>query len=85
MPSPKNTYDEFAAQYVQLMAMQEEAGVEPDSNISRFLQVVGDASGLAVLDAGCGEGYLSRLLAQRGARVSGHLTDYFAASGQAFP
>jgi 2-polyprenyl-3-methyl-5-hydroxy-6-metoxy-1,4-benzoquinol methylase len=71
MPSPKNTYDEFAAQYVQLMAMQEEAGVEPDSNISRFLQVVGDASGLAVLDAGCGEGYLSRLLAQRGARVTG--------------
>ena len=32
---------------------------------------LGDVHGLNVLDAGCGEGYLSRLLAERGARVVG--------------
>lgn len=32
---------------------------------------LGSVEGLRVLDAGCGEGYLSRLLAERGARVVG--------------
>ena len=54
-----------------MMAAQEAAGVAPDSNISRFLDVVGAVSGLTVLDAGCGEGYLSRILAQHGANVTG--------------
>jgi 2-polyprenyl-3-methyl-5-hydroxy-6-metoxy-1,4-benzoquinol methylase len=70
-PMTRNTYDEFASQYADMMAAQEQGGVSPDSNISRFLDVVGDVSGLAVLDAGCGEGYLSRILAQRGANVTG--------------
>lgn len=35
------------------------------------LDAVGDVDGLDVLDAGCGEGYMSRLLAERGARASG--------------
>ena len=35
------------------------------------LDAVGDVDGLDVLDAGCGEGYMSRLLAQRGARAAG--------------
>lgn len=35
------------------------------------LDVVGDVEGLDVLDAGCGEGYMSRLLAERGARAAG--------------
>ena len=38
----------------------------------------GDVSGLVVLDAGCGTGYLSRKLRDRGARVTG--VD-FAATG----
>ncbi|QBD76246.1 class I SAM-dependent methyltransferase [Ktedonosporobacter rubrisoli] len=67
----KNTYDECAVEYAQMMTRQEKTGVEPNSIMARFLQVVGDVSGLTVLDAGCGEGYLSRILAQRGAHVTG--------------
>ncbi len=35
------------------------------------LSAIGDAHGLAVLDAGCGEGYMSRILAENGAKVTG--------------
>lgn len=33
--------------------------------------LLGDVAGRAILDAGCGTGYLSRLLAKRGAYVTG--------------
>lgn len=33
--------------------------------------LLGDVAGRSALDAGCGQGYLARLLAQRGARVTG--------------
>ena len=36
-----------------------------------MLQAIGDPEGLDVLDAGCGEGYLSRILARQGATVTG--------------
>jgi len=39
-----------------------------DPHIFRLL---GDVTGRMVLDAGCGQGYLARLLAGRGARVTG--------------
>ena len=39
--------------------------------MARFLRSSANVSGLTVLDAGCGEGYLSRILAQRGAQVTG--------------
>lgn len=71
MPATANTYDEFASQYADMMTAQEQGGVASDSNMARFLQVVGNVSGLTVLDAGCGEGYLSRILAQGGAQVIG--------------
>ncbi len=71
MPATANTYDEFASHYADMMTAQEQGGVASDSNMARFLQVVGNVSGLTVLDAGCGEGYLSRILAQGGAQVIG--------------
>ena len=40
-------------------------------NNPAFLEFIGDLSGRRVLDAGCGEGYNTRILARRGARISG--------------
>lgn len=71
MQPTRNTYDEYASQYTAMIGAQEKAGVESSPLMSPFLRVVGNVSGLTVLDAGCGEGYLSRILAQRGAKVIG--------------
>jgi SAM-dependent methyltransferase len=40
-------------------------------NNPAFFALIGDLSGKTVLDAGCGEGYNTRLLAKGGARVTG--------------
>jgi SAM-dependent methyltransferase len=40
-------------------------------NNPAFLAFIGDLHGQDVLDAGCGEGYNTRILAQRGARMTG--------------
>ena len=40
-------------------------------NNPAFLQFLGDLRGREVLDAGCGEGYNTRILARRGARMAG--------------
>ncbi len=40
-------------------------------NNPAFLELVGDLAGAEVLDAGCGEGYNTRVLARRGARMTG--------------
>ena len=51
---------------------------DPEDDASRefllnphIFRLLGDLTGRAVLDAGCGQGYLCRLLASRGARVTG--------------
>jgi SAM-dependent methyltransferase len=48
-------------------------GAAPEATspvIAALLEVLGDVAGQDVLDAACGEGLLSRVLAQRGARVT---------------
>ena len=40
-------------------------------NNPAFLAFVGDLRGKRVLDAGCGEGYNTRILARRGTRMTG--------------
>ena len=65
-----DAYNDVAPQYADFVAKRE-ALAENDSAITSFLDVVGDVSSLTVLDAGCGEGYLSHILAQRGAIVTG--------------
>ena len=72
MMEPKiDVYDDFASQYAEMVAAREEAGIEHEPIMPRFLKILGDVSGLTVLDAGCGEGYLSRILAHRKANVTG--------------
>ncbi len=66
-----DTYDDFASQYTEYMARREQTGIESDPIMPRFLALLGDVSGLSVLDAGCGEGYLSRIVASMGASVTG--------------
>jgi 2-polyprenyl-3-methyl-5-hydroxy-6-metoxy-1,4-benzoquinol methylase len=52
--------------------------MEPDGDFAKrhlvnptILRMLGDVRGLRVLDAGCGHGYFSRMLAARGAEVVG--------------
>ncbi len=65
-----DAYNDVASQYANFVARRE-VSRENSTDIMRFLEVVGEVSGLTVLDAGCGEGYLSHMLAQRGAIVTG--------------
>ena len=44
----------------------DDLGIQP-----QLLKHIGDIAGQSVLDAGCGEGYLARVLAARGAQVTG--------------
>lgn len=71
MPRQANTYDAYAREYAAYVAAREAAGVSADPIMPRLLAEIGDVGGLRVLDAGCGEGYLARILAAHGARVTG--------------
>jgi SAM-dependent methyltransferase len=66
-----DVYDEYATEYAEMVAKREAAGIGNEPVIPRMLAILGDVGGLRVLDAGCGEGYLSRILAARGAQVTG--------------
>lgn len=70
MPRSQNTYDTYAREYAALVTARERGDV-PDPVAARLLAEIGDVRGLRALDAGCGEGYLARMLLARGARVTG--------------
>ena len=57
-------YDNFADQYKQTKESPLRKYVEAHS----FWEMIGDVSGLSVLDLACGEGHYTRMLKQRGAK-----------------
>jgi SAM-dependent methyltransferase len=69
--SPSNPWDAAAEAYSQYVARREETDLQQDALLSRMLDLLGDVEGREVLDAGCGEGFLARVLAARGAHVTG--------------
>ena len=69
--SHNNPWDQHADAYAAWVAARER-GIDTTSGIlGPLLAQLGEVQGKAVLDAGCGEGFLARILAARGARVTG--------------
>ncbi|HZU65770.1 MAG TPA: class I SAM-dependent methyltransferase [Ktedonobacteraceae bacterium] len=71
MDSKVDNYSDYATEYADMVKAREAKGIEQEPIMPLFLQVLDDVSDLVTLDAGCGEGYLSRILARRGAKVTG--------------
>jgi 2-polyprenyl-3-methyl-5-hydroxy-6-metoxy-1,4-benzoquinol methylase len=71
MEQVDNPWDAVAGEYGAWIARREQAGVGDDPIMARLLDLLGEMDGRTVLDAGCGEGFLARILAGRGARVTG--------------
>jgi 2-polyprenyl-3-methyl-5-hydroxy-6-metoxy-1,4-benzoquinol methylase len=63
-------YDSYAAELASHTAAREQGGMANDGLLRQLLDLLGDVADLRVLDAGCGDGYLARVLAARGARVT---------------
>jgi 2-polyprenyl-3-methyl-5-hydroxy-6-metoxy-1,4-benzoquinol methylase len=70
-PQAANQWDQYAAEYVEWIARREQVGIASDPIMTRLLDLLGEVAGRTVLDAGCGEGFLARILEARGARVTG--------------
>ncbi len=69
--SPSNPWDDHADAYAAWVADREQR-LDPGTGIlAPLLDLLGDVRGQAVLDAGCGGGFLARILAARGAHVTG--------------
>ena len=64
-------YDDYATEYAAMVANREAGELAADPVTPRLLAILGPVAGLAVLDAACGEGYVARILAEQGARVTG--------------
>jgi len=71
MHPKSDVYDAYATEYAEYASDREGKEIKDDPFLSRFLDIIGEVAGLSVLDAGCGEGYLARILTQRGANVTG--------------
>ena len=70
---PAGEYNAYASQYAANLAwrVQHGAGADPFGLLPPLLDLLGDITGRQVLDAGCGEGLLARVLAACGAQVTG--------------
>jgi len=66
-----DAYNDFASEYSEKIVAQHESSADFSGILPSFLQVIGNISRQTVLDAGCGEGYLSRILVEQGAYVTG--------------
>ena len=71
MDPAANPWDEYAEELARFVARREQAGAQDDPILARLLEYLGDVAGREALDACCGEGFLARVLAARGARVTG--------------
>ena len=65
-----NRWDTNASFWVQIIREHRDK-YRNDLTDPAMLKAIGQPDGLTVLDAGCGEGYLSRILARNGAIVTG--------------
>ena len=65
-----DTYASNAEFWVRIIREQLDR-YRTDLTDAAVLDALGDVDGARVLDGGCGEGYMGRLLAQRGAQVTG--------------
>jgi SAM-dependent methyltransferase len=66
-----NPWDDYADELDHWYSTREGGQVVDTTFPDRLLDLLGDLDGQAVLDACCGQGYYSRKLAARGARVTG--------------
>ena len=69
-PSKPADYDPYAERYAEMVA-EREADPARDLTLAPLLAELGEVAGRRTLDAACGEGYLARILARRGAVVTG--------------
>src|SRR5437879_6371759 len=69
----KNTYDQFADDYAQSYLRHDPDAFNYilDLVIPHVMQVAGEMDGFTVLDAGCGEGIISRTLSSAAKQVVG--------------
>lgn len=66
-----NVWDRHATELAAWYADREQDDLAENAIVTGLLDLLGDLVGKAVLDAGCGEGFFARILAARGARVTG--------------
>lgn len=71
MTAVPGDYDSYADELASYSLSREARSVAGDPLLQRLLDLLGDVAGRRVLDAACGDGYLARVLAARGARVTG--------------
>ena len=66
-----NPYNDCVPQFVKMFGDRDHTDITEDPIMPQLLDLLGDVSNLRVLDAGCGDGYVARILHHRGANVTG--------------